>query len=108
MHFSIEPLEYTRLKDLLGRYVATEAGRLALAELAPTIDQEKLESEHALTAEAMSYLREHRVPFNDIALLPQALNKLAVAGSMLEINEIEAVQSFLSHTEGLRIRWKDE
>ena len=29
-----------------------------------------------ITAEAMSYLREYRVPFNDIALLPQALDKL--------------------------------
>ena len=48
------------------------------------------------------------VPFNDIALLSQALEKLSVAGSSLEIAEIEAIQSFLSQVEGLRLRWKEE
>src|SRR5687767_9802778 len=108
MAFSLDALEYHRLKELLARYVSTEAGKAALAELAPTVDVEKLDAEHVITAEAMSYLREYRVPFNDIALLSQALDRLSVAGSMLEISEIEAIQSFLSHIEGLRIRWKDE
>src|SRR5689334_2323809 len=108
MDFSLDALEYTRLKELLGRYVSTEAARQLLAELAPTVDQEKLDSEHSITAEAMSYLREYRVPFNDIPLLTPALEKLSLAGSTLEIGEIEAVQSFLSHAEGLRMRWKDE
>ena len=108
MDFSLDALEYYRLKDLLGRYVSTDAGRYALDELTPIVDEQKLANEHAITAEAMSYLREQRVPFKDIALLGQALNKLAIAGTMLEIPEIEAIQSFLSHVEGLRIRWKDE
>ena len=108
MDFSLDALEYYRLKDLLGRYVSTDAGRYALDELTPIVDEQRLANEHAITAEAMSYLREQRVPFKDIALLGQALNKLAIAGTMLEIPEIEAIQSFLSHVEGLRIRWKDE
>jgi len=108
MEFSLDALEYYRLKELLGRYISTEAGRFALDELTPLLDEQKLESEHAITAEAMSYLREHRVPFNDIALLGQALEKLAVVGATLEIPEIEAIQSFLSQIEGLRIRWKEE
>ena len=108
MDFSLDALEYYRLKDLLGRYVSTDAGRYALDELTPIVDEQKLANEHAITAEAMSYLREQRVPFKDIALLGQALNKLAIAGTMLEIPEIEAIQSFLSHVEGLRLRWKDE
>src|SRR6516165_3107118 len=108
MDFSLDALEYYRLKDLLGRYVSTDAGRYALDELTPMVDEQKLANEHAITAEAMSYLRDQRVPFNDIALLGQALDKLAIAGTMLEIPEIEAIQSFLSHVEGLRIRWKDE
>ncbi len=108
MDFSLNPLEYDRLKDLLGRYVATDAARIALGELTPIVDQPKLESEHAITAEATSYLREHRVPFSDIPLLGQALDKLAIAGAALEIPEIEAIQSFLSQVEGLRIRWREE
>ena len=96
MDFSLGALEFHRLKDLLGRYVSTDAGRAALDDLKPMVDSQKLESEHAITAEAMSYLREHRVPFNDIPLLGQALEKLAIAGTTLEIPEIEAIQSFLS------------
>jgi DNA mismatch repair protein MutS2 len=108
MDFSLDALEYYRLKELLSRYVSTDAGRFALDELAPLLDEQKLESEHAITAEAMSYLREHRVPFNDIPLLGQALDKLGIAGATLEIPEIEAIQSFLSQIEGLRIRWKED
>src|SRR5215471_6894843 len=55
MDFSLDALEYHRLKDLVGRYVFTDAGR-----------------------------------------------------AELEIPEIEAIQSFLSHVEGLRVRWKEE
>jgi DNA mismatch repair protein MutS2 len=108
MDFSLDALEYYRLKDLLGRYVSTVAARHALDELAPILDVESLENEHHITHEAMQYLREHRVPFNDIALLPQAIDRLTVSGSILEIAEIAAIQSFLSHTEGLRLRWRDE
>src|SRR2546427_236220 len=108
MDFSLDALEYYRLKDLVGRYISTEAGKFALDDLAPIADEQKLESEHAITAEAISYLREHRVPFQDIALLGQVLEKLSVEGVMLEIPEIEAIQSFLSHIEGLRVRWREE
>src|SRR5213594_4138588 len=108
MDFSLDALEYYRLKDLLGRYISTEAGKFALDDLAPIADEQKLESEHAITAEAMSYLREHRVPFQDIALLGQVLEKLSVEGVMLEILEIEAIQVFLAQVEGLRVRWKED
>jgi len=108
MNFSLEALEYYRLKELLGRYVSSDAARHALDELEPGVHAEKLDNEHAITSEAMEYLREHRVPFQNIELLPQAVEKLAVSGSILEIPEIEAIQSFLSHAEGLRVRWKDD
>jgi DNA mismatch repair protein MutS2 len=108
MSFSLEALEYYRLKDLLGRYLSTVAAHHALDELEPMLDEQKLEAEHAITSEAMQYLREHRVPFHDIVLLPEAIDKLTVTGSVLEVSEIEAIQSFLSHTEGLRLRWRED
>src|SRR5438105_9881177 len=94
MNFSLDALEYHRLKDLLERYVSTDAGREKLGDLEPIVDEQKLESEHAITSEAMSYLREHRVPFNDIPLLSPALEKLTIAGATLEIPEIEAIRHF--------------
>src|SRR6185295_9816695 len=106
MNFSLDALEFYRLKDLLGRYVSTDAARHALDELEPIPDPAKLDHEHAITSESMLYLREHRVPFNDVALLPEAIDKLSVAGAVMEIGEIEAIQSFLAHIEGVRVRWK--
>ena len=88
--------------------MSTADARRVLDELVPIVDGERLGAEHTITAEAMRYLREHRVPFNDVALLPQSLEKLAILGSVLEIAEIEAVQSFLWHAEGLRTRWREE
>src|SRR5262245_59993185 len=108
MDFSLDALEYYRFKELLGRYVSTVAARHVLDELQPALDEHELEAEHAITAEAMQYLREHRVPFPAIARLPEALEKLTVSGSVLDVPEIEAIQSFLSHTEGLRLRWREE
>src|SRR5690349_9321880 len=108
MQFSLQSLEYDRLKDLIARYTATDATRELLHALNPSTDQDSLEHEHAITAEAMGYLRESRVAFQNIELLPAALHRLTIAGSTLEIAEIEAVQSFLNQAEGLRARWKDD
>src|SRR5688572_30306854 len=102
MDFSLSSLEYHRLKELLRSYVSTDAGRRVLEELRPITDQKVLEDEHAITAEAMAWLREHRVPFQDIPLLSEALEKLEAVGATLEIPQIEAIQSFLGLIEGLR------
>jgi len=108
MNFSFNALEFERLKHLLSRYVSTEDARSAIAEIAPTTEIAELESVHELTAEAMAYLRVNRVPFRNIEFLAEAMEKLRVAGTALEIPEIEAVQSFLGHIEGFRGRWKDD
>ena len=108
MAFSFSALEFERLKNLLARYVSSDDARSAIAEIQPSTDTILLESEHDLTAEAMAYLRVNRVPFQQIQFLPEAMEKLQVAGTPLEIPEIEAVQSFLVHVEGLRGRWKDD
>src|SRR5215475_2847634 len=108
MNFSLHSLEYDRLKELLGRYVSTDAAREVLQDLQPSTDVASLEEEHTITAEAMSYLRGFRVVFSDIALLSDALNKLTIAGASLEIPEIEAIQSFLNQVEGLRVRWHEQ
>ena len=108
MAYSFSALEFERLKNLLARYVSSEDARSAIADIAPATEIAELESEHGLTAEAMAYLRVNRIPFREIQFLAEAMEKLKVAGTALEIPEIEAVQSFLIHIEGLRTRWKDE
>src|SRR5262245_4180467 len=108
MDFSPGALEFERLKSLLSRYVSTDDARSAVQEINPSTDLVQLATEHDLTAEAMAYLRFQRVQFRQIEFLSEAVEKLQVEGSTLEIPEIEAVQNFLSHIEGLRLRWKEE
>src|SRR5438034_1915100 len=100
MSFSIETLEFELLKHLLSRYVSTEEARSAIAAIVPSVELSVLESTHELTTEAMSYLRVNRVPFRQTEFLAEAMEKLRVAVSFLEIPEIEAVQRFLGHIEG--------
>jgi DNA mismatch repair protein MutS2 len=108
MNFSFAALEFEKLKALLSRFVSSEDARSVIADIAPYSEIGELESDHAMTAEAMAYLRVNRVAFRGIEFLAEAMEKLQVAGSSLEIPEIEAVQNFLAHIEGLRVRWKDE
>src|ERR1041385_8891626 len=108
MNFSLDALEFERLKNLLARYASTEYARDMVHAVVPSTDRGALETDHALTAEAMAYLREHRVPFNEVAFLAEAIQRLSVAGTLLEIPEVEAVQTFLTQIEALRMRWKDE
>lgn len=108
MNASLDALEFERLKALLSRYISTEDAKSLLQTLGPSADIRNLEGEHALVSEAMSYLRVQRVPFRDVPLLAPAVEKLTIAGSRLEIGEIEAVQTFLGQIEGLRVRWREE
>src|SRR5262245_34736770 len=108
MNFSLTALEFERFKSLLARYVSTDEARAILQAITPSIDLAELETEHNLVSEAMAYLREHRVPFREVPFLTQAIEKLTVSGSCLEVTEIESVHVFLTHVESLRVLWKDE
>jgi DNA mismatch repair protein MutS2 len=108
MDFSLRPLEYDQLKTLLGRYIVGEGGRSLITNLVPITDRASLEAQHALNREAMEYLRDHRVSFPDLPLVPVVVGKVALAGTTLEIPEIEAVQNFLSLAESFRKRIKGE
>ena len=108
MDFSLEPLEYDRLKTLLRPYVRSSGGRDRLERLKPTTDKDRLQAQHALNREAMAYLRDHGLGFGDIDLLPSVVDSLGLAGVTLAIEEVEAIIEFLSETESLRTRWKDD
>ena len=108
MDFSLEPLEYDRLKSLLKPYVRTSWGRDRLEGLKPTTHKDRLQAQHALNREAMVYLRDHRLGFEDIVLLPAVMDRLSLAGVTLAIEEVEAVVRFLSEVESLRTRWKED
>jgi DNA mismatch repair protein MutS2 len=104
--FSLDVLEFPRLKSLVARYVRGALGRGRLERLVPTTDREELDRRHAYNREAMEYLRESRVEFTDIPLLAGVLDRAGLPGTTLEIEEIEAVQDLLAEVNGFRSRWK--
>ena len=108
MDFSLEPLEYDRLKKLIGRYIRGSAAQGLLAAMRPTTDRKDLESRHALNREAMEYLGENHVPFADLRSLPAVLDRLSVAGITLTIEEVEVVQDFLREAGTFGTRWQDD
>jgi DNA mismatch repair protein MutS2 len=105
MDYSPEPLEYDRLRALLGRYVRSQAARDLLGEMAPSGDRERLEARHDLVGEAMAFLRDRTLQFPDIPLLPSVMERLDTGRVTLEIPEIEAVQEFVSDIVALRAGW---
>ena len=106
--FSLESLEFPRLKELLARYVGSGMGRGRLDQLRPTNNLASLERRHALNREAMRYLRENRVGFADVPLLGTLLPRLELAGSTLEIFEVASVRDFLLEVAGFRTRWSGD
>jgi len=105
MDFALEPLEYDRLKALLGRYLSGPAARELLGAMAPSTDREALEARHALVAEAMAYLRDRTIRFPEIPALPAVLERLGPGGITLAIPEIEAVQDLVADIVGLKAGW---
>ncbi len=108
MDFSLEPLEYDRLKKILEPYVRSPEGRNLLERLQPTTGQDRLKAQHALNREAMAYLRDHSVGFGDIALLSSVVDRLGLSGVTLGIEEVEAIIEFLSEADSLRTRWQGD
>lgn len=102
MTFSLEPLEYDQLKDLIGRYLSGPAARRLLEARSPSRDRKDLEARHERVREAMVYLRDHTVPFPDIPALPAVLERLGPGGITLSIPEIEAVQEFVTDVMALK------
>jgi DNA mismatch repair protein MutS2 len=108
MDFSLEPLEYHRLKQLVKPYIQSPEGKALLDRLEPTTDRGGLEARHALNGEAMEYLRDHPLGFSQIPLLSSVLERLGLAGITLTIQEIEAVVELLSEVEAFRTRWSTD
>ena len=59
---SLELLEYERLRALVARYVASEAGRRLLAGIEPRHDRQTLLTELSEAAEAITYLKDAAKP----------------------------------------------
>jgi DNA mismatch repair protein MutS2 len=107
-------LEFYRLRDLVGRYVASPLGRGELAKVEPHSDRPALEADHAETAEAVEYLRSAarpqaaqrgaaiRIDFNGIPELNATVNKLRIEGATLEPKEMFDVFAFLDRSADAR------
>ena len=112
--FSAAQLEYDELKHLLSRYVASSAGKLDLAGLAPSADRETLESRLEEVREAMDYLRAAAQPQPaargaavrlrfDLPDTGAAVRRLAIDGACLEPTEILQLTELLDRAGDIRM-----
>lgn len=112
--FSAAQLEYPELKRLLGRYVASSAGRRELEALSPSADRTALEQRLEEVREAMEYLRaaSHPQPavrgaavrlHFDLPETAEAVRRLAIEGSCLEAPEILQLIELLDRASDIRM-----
>ncbi|MCS7024006.1 MAG: Smr/MutS family protein [Bryobacteraceae bacterium] len=97
---SADLLEFESLRELLGQYVGSPQGREELRKISPQVNRVWLEEVHALTAEAIDYLKDAsrpqttargtatRLRFSDLADLQPVSQKLRIEGAVLEGKEI--------------------
>jgi DNA mismatch repair protein MutS2 len=99
-NFSADLLEFSPVRELVGRYVGSPLGRAELEKLEPGIDRAAIENALADVAEAIAYLSASRQPqaasrgsairlrFNSIPDVSVALTILRIEGAVLEPKQI--------------------
>ncbi len=111
---SLELLEYERLRELLGRYVASPGGRRLLERMAPLASRGEAEDALAEAAEAMEWLRESQKPpsgrkaaavplrFDGLPDAAPAAEKLRIEGAVLEPLELHSLSVLLERAQQVR------
>jgi DNA mismatch repair protein MutS2 len=102
-HSSAEVLEFPAVREVVGRYVASAAGKALLGSLAPRADAAAIDAALAAVAEAMEYLRTAaqpqpagrgaavRIRFGDLPDCAVAIATLRIEGATLEGRQIREV-----------------
>jgi DNA mismatch repair protein MutS2 len=108
-------LEFEQLRELVGRYVGSAQGRDELRRLSPSSDRKLIEETHAITGEAIEYLKTASQPqtvargavvrlrFTDIPDLQAAAQKLRIEGAVLDGKEIFDLLSLVDRASDARM-----
>jgi DNA mismatch repair protein MutS2 len=117
-NFSADLLEFSPVRELVGRYVGSPLGRSELENLKPSVDRAAIESALADVAEAMAYLSASRQPqaaargsairlrFNSIPDVSAALTILRIEGAVLEPKQILELARLLEEAGEVRAALK--
>jgi DNA mismatch repair protein MutS2 len=114
IHTSADLLEFERLRQLLGRYIASTLGERELAKVAPGRDRVAAEAALASVAEAKEYLDTAarpqpaargaavRLRFSALPDIAEAVRKLHIEGASLEGTEIFQFSEVLDRAADVR------
>lgn len=110
-NWSADLLEYEGLRSLLGRYVASPAGRAELERMEPTTDRGFLVNAAAELNEALLFLGEAnnddngvpRMRFSELEDVSQAVARIRIEGAVLDGVEILAVRQWLMRATEFRL-----
>ncbi|MGE5569051.1 MAG: endonuclease MutS2 [Rhodospirillales bacterium] len=107
-------LEFDRLKELLGRHIASPLGQAELEKIEPVNDRARAEQMLAEAAEAVQYLETAsrpqpasrgaavRIRFGALPDVGEAVRKLRIEGASLEAKEIFELTSVLDRASDIR------
>ena len=91
-HSSARVLEFESLRELLRGYATSPLGQARIAELAPSIDPDWIESQQQLASEIREFRRVGgRFEFSGLIEIGKQLEKSRIAGAALETTEIRDV-----------------
>lgn len=112
---SADLLEFEALRSVVGRYIGSAQGQMELDRVAPHTDRPLLEETHAITGEAIEYLKTANRPktaargsvvrlrFTGIPDLQVAAQKLRIEGAVLDGREIFDLMSLIDRAGDARM-----
>jgi DNA mismatch repair protein MutS2 len=102
-HSSASVLEFSTVRQILEGYAASPLGKGRIAHLAPQSDRDWIEHQHQLTAEVRHFYRSgHRFEFGGLADPTRILERAAIAGVALEIDELRQVLTLADRAQAWR------
>jgi len=91
-HSSSRLLEFETLRDLLAGYASSPLGKRRIAELLPSLDRPRIETQQQLTTEIREYRRVGgRFEFAGLPDVQKLIEKSRIGGAALETTEIRDV-----------------
>ncbi len=100
---ALRVLEYDKVRDIVARYAASEPGRAAVLGLMPSIDREQAAALLAETREFLHLLDSgENPPLDGIGEIGRPLEKLDVAGMMLQPAELLEIAATLGAARRLK------
>ncbi len=96
MEYSLETLEFDKIKAILSEYLSTPLGVLALEKVFPVSDFEKVNRWFLEVKEAIEFIEtEEELPFSEIEDIRDIIDSARIEGAVLSPDKLLKIKGFL-------------